>query len=403
MIYSNKFDKNKYKIVALFLNISLVGNFISGLFTLVLKHEILSRTKLQFFILVIPILYFLYWILFVKKSITKSTCLVLGWWLLIVFSSFLIFHPPGYLMTQTIVEGLSHIVLPVFLITELNDLDKLLLAFKPYIFLGFLYCILQYILPSSSGAYYYGFTYSTLAPGIIALNLAFFASKKYIFFFLVYFVSNLLFGGRAAILCYFIAFLLIIFLSHTKNRTIMLLLISSTLLIVFLLYEKIINIVVYLIPNTRFSKFFTGEYQDNSRSIIWMTLLQDVLDHPLYIRGILSDRLAIAKLFNVADESLVSGWYSHNFIIEILYEFGIWGCFFLVFFFIKIGKTIKLVYSRGKTSDIIFLITYLAYFFGKLSVSSSYLIDLSTGAFLGFLIILSKKRQTDSECQNPTY
>lgn len=382
---STTFELKKYKIISLYLNISLVSNTFIQLWLILFKKNFVYGSFINLIILFIPLTIFS--IHFLKNRVLLTNIVFTLIWLSLIGSSYLIFHPPAFLLRQVIVDGISHIIIPLLLILEITDMRKFYDSLIPYMNLGLFYCFLQFIYPSPS---YYGFTYITAAPSLLSLLLALSLKGRYILFFMIFSISNLLFGGRVWLLYYFIAFILIIYFNQRKIKTIIFLLIALIILILLLtLINQIVNALYSIFPSSRLLSYSVGEFSDNSRSVIWSTLLTEFLKNPLKIRGILSDRLFIAKFYNVTNEGQMAGSYSHNFVIELIYTFGVFGIVILLYFIFKVLRTLKFLYLRKEFYETTIFIIYTALFFGKLSVSSSYLIDLNTGIFLGLLFVLN--------------
>lgn len=390
-IHINKsFEDNKYKIIALYINISLITNTVAALYSIVFRTEFLYRGILTWVILAIPLLYYFYNIL--KNKILVSQACVFLVWAGIMILSYFIFKPYDYLFNPTVADGISHVVLPIVLILEVTDYDKFFRAFKPYVFIGAFYCLLQIFIPIKVQGAYYAFSYITLIPALFCLVVGLMQNSKYLVGFVFFLFFGVVFGGRGQLLCFVVAFVLLVYFFHNNKKV---LIISISLIIVFvtvfIFSDQLLRILVEVIPSSRIVGFLSGAITDNSRTIVWEALLKEFWNNPFAIHGILSDRIMIGKLLHLHTEVAIAGWYSHNFIVEIIYEFGIVGIVFLLFFFWKVIKCMISLFRRKDNYQIFLFIIFAAYFFGKLSISSSYLIDLATGNFLGILLCFQNK------------
>ena len=120
-----------------------------------------------------------------------------------------------------------------------------------------------------------------------------------------------------------------------------------------------------------------------SRGVIYDFVLEEIKSNPLKIRGFYSDRVAL-RLF--LDEKTVLGVYPHNFILEVLYQFGIWVIPFLLFLLYRFIRVFK--YCCLKNDDGVRGMTVIstAYAVGQLAFSGSYLTTASFALFVGILV-----------------
>lgn len=106
-------------------------------------------------------------------------------------------------------------------------------------------------------------------------------------------------------------------------------------------------------------------YQDfsNGRSDIWNLLIQQITDHPILGNGIFADR----------QENMA---YAHNMITEMLFDYGIFlGSIWVVWICIKTFRTIIVAIVSGNDCYLSIVLIVIIGAFGKLMLSSSYLID----------------------------
>ena len=383
------FERKKYFVIAFYLNIALITNLVSTLLTYGFSTNLQSRAVVAALFLSIPLSVFCFKIFFTKRILKGLTYVFFGWTFLIFMSVF-IKRPPELLLRQALIDGFTHIVLPVALILEATNIERLLISLAKYIYLAAFYSCLQFFVPLLTAGAYYGFSYTTLFPGLLALALSIQGQRKYQFLFLLIFISQFLFGTRSILLCYGIESMLLLFFNrkYKKSLAVIFTVLVSVVLIIFFT-EKIVDALAYFVPNARLTKFLTGEYFDNSRSLMWNYLTNEFLKNPFAVRGVLSDRVAINDFWGYTgfNEDLLMGWYAHNFIVEIIYQFGLLGVIILLYFFKTILITMNAIDIKANDTEIAIFSSVLALFFGKLLVSSSYLIDINTGILLGFLLL----------------
>lgn len=117
--------------------------------------------------------------------------------------------------------------------------------------------------------------------------------------------------------------------------------------------------------------FFT----DVGRSDIWSISLRSFLEKPVLGHGFYGDRLSVGYEYN---------WgYSHNIVLELANQFGLFGLAFLVFLLYLIFRFL----TRQSGSKISFLIILFGTMCLKLLISDSYLINQHFWMLLGLLII----------------
>ena len=307
--------------------------------------------------------------------------------------TYFITRPRDFLMRQTFVDGLSHIVIPSIMIQEVTEPEKMLRALEKYIGICTITCVMQFFTPVMAGNAYYSFSYLTFLPSAICFAYVLRGkSSKYIIPLIITMVTNLIYGGRGFFLCIAVFAFLYSFVYLKKDKAVM------TFAIFFLIIVLLISLFGRWIAtaitgigiSSRTLSFLTGEISDGSRLRIWRSLLSEFIKNPLKIRGLLSDREYLANVYHHYTNVAIAGWYSHNFVIEILFELGIAGLGVLLIVAKHFVYVIKKLKSENDDDGLILFIIIASLFLGKMSISSSYLIDLSTGIFMGFLLVYKK-------------
>lgn len=133
-----------------------------------------------------------------------------------------------------------------------------------------------------------------------------------------------------------------------------------------------------------------GEFfEPSGRLTIWKLSLRAFLASPFLGQGFYGDRLYVGRNFN---------WgYSHNFILEILSQYGLWGLLFLIAFFYLIIRSLA---RGGNRLDNLVLILF-ASLCTKLLVSDSYLFNEHFWILLGLLLMdlpLYEKMKKRTRC-----
>lgn len=386
---SRDFERNKYWIIALYINITLITRLISSLFSIVTRTSFSRYTSmLQWGILLLPLGYF--FLTVIVRGIKKRQLAIIIIWAFMMFITRLVTKPQDFLMRQALVEGLSHVVIPAVMIQEVSDAKKMIEQLEKYVGVCAVTCLLQFLTPGLARNAYYSFSYITFFPAAICLgHVMKEGGRKYWISFLIISLTNLFYGGRGFFLCIAVFLVFYTLMYYRTNKTVLALVGAFIIFaIIYTLFgDMILSGLSGRFVSSRTIAFLTGERTDSSRFRIWGSLLSEFAKAPFTIRGMLSDREFLAVEFHRYSERTIAGWYSHNFIVEIIFEFGVVGILILLCLFgnlNKINRNLKKQTDEDKTL-LFFLVASL--FLGKMSISSSYLIDLTSGVFIGFLLV----------------
>ena len=389
------FDTIKYHVYAYYINYSLVFSMLDLLQLIITRSHPINFNFIGKITIIILSTYYILHIMLNKIYLVSEWAFYFSVWGLVMCTALICASSYSDLIAETAFEGVTHILIPIVLISGLDNFYELLNASKKYVVIGIFYCALQMLLPTSSNVSYFTFSHATLIVSTLSLALALYGEKKYIFFFAIYFVTSFLFGGRVSLLCYLVELALFSILNFKDRKTFFYFVLAiSGVAILSVYYDQIIQLIASIFPSNRLVAFLTGQKVDNSRSIMNGTLIAEVIRSPFKVRGILSDRIRIATLFNLSENARLSAWYCHNVIVEILYDFGIWGFFLLVYIVVvTIKDYIYIAYDKKDISAVIWMLTIIS-FSMKLMVSSSYLIDFATGTFIGMLLLIRKQKHS---------
>lgn len=133
------------------------------------------------------------------------------------------------------------------------------------------------------------------------------------------------FGSRGSFVCIMVAAIvaLLYYVMNASRKKKFFIIIGSILVasIIAIYYWEIVLFLYQLIPESRNiallinGKFFSSNVRDEISNL----LLQDVISHPLQIRGIMSDRV---RYMDIAGNISFTN-YAHNIIVELFHEFGL--------------------------------------------------------------------------------
>lgn len=300
------------------------------------------------------------------------------------------------LFPKTIFYTMYNVIIPIFLISDLEDYDKLERSFIPFIYIGIIYSVIQWKVFTITGLYSMDYSYHTIMVAILSLVLGIY--KKKISFLIIaagFFGVNLLCGSRGSLVCYMIAiiFVFVIFVDFWK-RVMGLTLIVSSIVCIFNFWQRIMSwLSAYFIKSRTISLLAEGNFfYASGREKYYSFVLKQIRNAPMKIRGIYSDRIYIGKYFHRTDLAEIFGSYSHNFFLEILFQFGLWGILLLICYGIVVIYSIYKVKKYGSMSMKIMYIMFASYAIGQLLISGSYLTSMSFGIFTGFLFSVCGKK-----------
>lgn len=213
--------------------------------------------------------------------------------------------------------------------------------------------------------YSMGFGYACLIPAMI-LFYDFYKTKRIINIFEIALLlfSIVIYSARGPLMgfAFFAIFFIIRYSLNNKKYLRCVLLVIF--IVLFVLFYKNIFIWFFGLFDSSFvaSSHFMRTLQSNdfvymsSRDNMYTTIIQEIIDHPFYIRGINA-------------EWSVLGVYAHNIILELLYQFGIvFGGAFICLIAYRIVKTVLL---KGENDHELLCIIFMFTSIPQLMVSNS--------------------------------
>lgn len=148
-------------------------------------------------------------------------------------------------------------------------------------------------------------------------------SKCNILTFIIFEINIVIYGHRGALLVT-VAMMLIFFVKYIKveKKVLISLLGIAFLVVIFFFQNQLIEFILNFMESAglesrTLEKLLTGDItNDSERNTIWAILISRILDNFPFGAGIGADRLILKK-------TMRDGLYAHNFIIEILLNYGI--------------------------------------------------------------------------------
>jgi len=341
-----------------------------------------TGSKIQLLSKIIVGLSFLY----VLPSIIKQNILKL---ISIYFVSIFLFLV-NYLMFPENQSQLNELIFPFFFmslpsfiyslsLTNWHVLKYVMIKASYVVFiLGTVLSILIFTGKVTVGAYSMTLSYYMLLPAIIFMDqLLEKLSLRMLLISLISIIVILSLGSRGAILCLiiFVMFKIVRF-KLTYSKMLYNLITLSAIFIVFFYLDKILSylesaLLLFGIRSRSIHLLLGEEVYLSGRDNIYERLLTEILDNPIIGIGLGADR------------RFVESGYAHNFILEVLLNYGLLlGSLILVTVIILLFKGI---FTKDDEKYNIITI-WISLGFVHLMVSSSYLIDFKFWILLGILL-----------------
>ncbi len=395
---------NIYWFVVFYINIDMLEDFVKNVFILVLKREPFSF--LNIFLIVFGALVTVY-LMFVKKFDQRFLFLVFFYVLVYVFS--IMITPEIVLILSTsIFRGILYVIVVVYLMSLIDDYGKLLSYFVPYIYITVSYALTQMMLHGSSlvkETDYMDFTYNTMLPMLVALAIGLYGKNvseninRYVSLalFIVLFVFNFLRGGRASILCVGICVLVLLHFQNSSRKILYAVLSVGLGILLYINYDSLLAYLALAFPDSRtiwrLSHNILVDMNTSYRSIMWRYIIESFIKDPFTVRGFLSDRIFLARLFPSASVDGIYGYYAHNLFLEQIFQFGIFAMPFIIGGIIVVIQKFKFLSLKKDYRLTCLFSICIAFSFGQLMVSASYLTAKSFGILLGLMLYMGRSRK----------
>ena len=385
--------------VALFLNLSLVFQFLGAILVLLLGREpgwftLFQKTAVAAFL-----------VLAVAALLWRGAGLLLltgsAIWLALHVGSYFIEPRITILLVRIVIYSYGYVLLTACLIARIKDPSALIRAMKPFIPVSLLYAVVQLLVFRKTGLYSMPFSYATVPSAILCL-LFWKKEKKYLFLFLLIALVDLICGSRGCFLCFLLAVLLSELMQGKKGfRILWLALLALAFLLVLVNISAIAGLALKLFPGSRTVQILaSGEFHLSGREAYYTNLLNIMRESGFAPHGLYSDRFVMATYHARYSMEEIFGSYAHNFLIEVLFQFGWIGFPLLILFFISLFVSYGRVRRCGDAGMIRVWIIAVSYSMGQLLVSSSYLTAISFGMLLG-VMLLSRRLAANGRLRLP--
>ncbi len=385
-------DKREARLLTLILN----WNIIIGLCNILSEYRYLGFLALvgQYSVVASAIFVTLSLVdlaLYKNVKISTFTSLI---WIPFVMASFLLEPQIEILLPRASIYYALNVLCVSVLLCKIDDFNYLIECIKKYVFLAVIYSIVQLI--SNSNSYSMFYSYAIAVPSMFCLTRIIRGEKKeklYIIPFALFLFVNIKSGSRGTILCYVLLLILdLLCFSKNKKKIRYTIIICAIVGLTLAFWDQIITAMINIFPDSRNIRLLANglALYDSGRADYYDRLISELLNNPLAIRGLYSDRLLIT---NYSDNlEILWGSYAHNIFLEMIFQLGVLGIILAGILLVGSYRLIKFMKRESEESLKTFVEITLAFSYGQLMVSSSYLIAPSFGALLGLLILFRQRK-----------
>ncbi len=196
----------------------------------------------------------------------------------------------------------------------------------------------------------------------------------------------LMLGSRGALLCeflFFVSFFILFKVKRVSNKVFLI----AFLLVMVLIIPFVAKAMIYLFGGNRVLVSLSSFtfFSDSSRMTIFNFILNKTFQNPFGL-GVLADRYLLLNS-NIVWET----YYSHNIVLELGIDFGLFG-------FVLFGVLVLLIFKAFKNaygfSTKIIILAFFSFSIIKLMFSSSIWIDSSFWKFIGVITALAFSLRT---------
>ena len=378
----------------LFLSFLIYKNTISGILNLILILTIgqpfpFVNTVINYTLVVLLVCLFLT----NKLRINITSISIITCYCLLLIVTFIVNPVVGNNLHYIIPSTFLNIIVFLLFVPSLNNSKKIYKYLRLFMPLSVFYCLLEFfVFLLGYELDYMAFSYAIIIPLMISLYDCFFLRNKYSAFSLIIMLPiNLICGARGSFICIFFFVFVLIFKYLNFIKKIILLLFFLFLLILYYVLpaDNYISYVSKIIPNSRSLKLISSSriFYLAKREFLYEFLYTEIKNNPNKFRGLYSDRFDLAKHFGKKGIKNILASYSHNIILEIIYQFGFFiGSIIILFCFCFIIFKYRRLNNKKDSYESLLFIISCSYAFGQLMFSNSYLTAISFGLMISVLI-----------------
>lgn len=339
-------------------------------------------------------LYLLYYIFVCSKGQVKKGVVWIAFGLLLIIGYSYMFMQCKPIVFQEFIIVFVTRCFPGFLFFYLeSDYEDILRYINKLSPIMVLYCVMLLIFQRPDDYMAVSFNMLPFMVFFVAYGM-WYGKKKHIIFGILMTVEIFTLGSRGALLSGVIAigFFAILDLIYNKSKDskkkfISVMLSCFVIALVAIFFDEGIKFLSALYPDSRTLMLLErGSIdQDSNRFDMWNNIWNAIKNDPISIRGVLADRGFYEYMGGTRQ-------YTHNFILEILYQFGIFiGGLFLFAFFVKLIICFKNA-VRDFNQVTLLVGMMIPSTIIQMMFSSSYLNNVNFWCCLGIILIVSKNQ-----------
>ena len=341
---------------------------------------------------IIYIITFLYIIIhaLINKSLLGFVGISLGFAVILIFSLIINLQIIS-LIPETVLLFYARCICGFYFAFHINRFDKLLNSMQKYCFIAVIYLVIMILFNREYMINYMPISYNLVLPFFAAL-FGFIINRKKLFLIptVIIFGYIVLYGARAPLVYICVAsflFFVFQFKDMNLNKKLIYIFLGAIVLLVFLIsFEFLLAQLMLRYPESRSLALLSqGRLLSfEGRGIFYGNAIKIIMENPLKIRGILSDRVIFSNILNV---EISTGYYTHNILLEILLEYGVLlGSVIIIYIsyitIIAFRYVNKVMDSNIKALFCIFV----GYVITSLMVSGSYVTDYLFWFFMGLML-----------------
>lgn len=383
------------KYCALYLQYSMFYEIVFELVKLVTNESFEIISDLNKVVLIFMAIFAIF-LLIVKKQFKSFSILTLVW----IISYLISINTEPKILSfafNSIYYSICQIIIPIALLSNIKDIEAFVVSLKGYLPVAIIYSILLVLNYLRDSQYSMTFSYASIIT--VLLLIVYLKDSKINLIALIWLLFvNLACGSRGCFVCFAVAFIIVIMrspLSSSKVIALSILVVLITLGIVC--FDQISSILLQLFPESRTISMIGSKdiFSLSGRNRYYLAVIEEIRNSDFSFHGIYSDRVFLSNYFGDNNVISMRSRYTHNFFLEVLYQWGYVGLIIILYLIVKIIKTIHIVKSSNNEALASVFIIFFSYSF-QLLFSGSYLTTTSFGLLLGSLLLINKYRKSNS-------
>lgn len=385
----------QYDFIAFYINAGMLIEMIRSIYYVIVGEYSDFLGNLGRYIWILLMIIALY-IIIIRNKIMIPLVSILILWLAIFSLSILLVPELKSIAFRCAFYTLLFVIILPLLIEPIDNSEKLVHSLELYIPISCFYAFIQGMVYVKTGQYSMTYTYNVIL-SILVLYLKKDANKfiKYVVFLMLT-GSIIAFGSRGGLFCIALAIVFEVIFFNKGNKKVILIIGGILCVLLFIQNLPIIaSVLSDFFPNSRTIQYLViGDYAHLSgRDSYYEHIINAILEDNWSFHGIYTDRIYLGHLFGITDADLLYGSYTHNIILEIMYQFGWIGILIIAAITVIIINVGKEVANSNNTYIKILFVASLAFMVGQLMFSSSYLVAQSFGIFMGVCFNILKHRR----------